>query len=94
MAGRWVDVTEASRELGISTDAVRKRIARGSLENALLVVGQGLRTSSRMNGRLVWAPGARGAGGATGYRKSCMISLVRAAAGSLVWWRLPEGGKA
>ena len=33
MAGRWVDVTEASRELGISTDAVRKRIARGSLES-------------------------------------------------------------
>jgi hypothetical protein len=32
MAGRWVDVAEAARELGISTDAVRKRIARGSLE--------------------------------------------------------------
>lgn len=32
MAGRWVDVGEAARELGISTDAVRKRIARGSLE--------------------------------------------------------------
>ena len=31
MAGRWVDVGEAARELGISTDAVRKRIARGSL---------------------------------------------------------------
>ena len=34
MAGRWVDVGEAARELGISTDAVRKRIARGSLESS------------------------------------------------------------
>jgi hypothetical protein len=43
MAGRWVDVGEAARELDISTDAVRKRIARGSLE------------SSREDGRvLVW----------------------------------------
>jgi hypothetical protein len=33
MAGRWVDVAEAARELDISTDAVRKRIARGSLES-------------------------------------------------------------
>jgi hypothetical protein len=33
MAGRWVDVAVAARELGISTDAVRKRIARGSLES-------------------------------------------------------------
>lgn len=33
MAGRWVDVGEASRELGISTDAVRKRITRGSLRS-------------------------------------------------------------
>jgi hypothetical protein len=43
MAGRWVDVGEAARELDVSADAVRKRIARGSLE------------SSRENGRvLVW----------------------------------------
>jgi hypothetical protein len=43
MAGRWVDVGEAARELGISTDAVRKRIARGSLK------------SDRPNGHvLVW----------------------------------------
>jgi hypothetical protein len=43
MAGRWVDVAEAAGELEISTDAVRKRIARGSLE------------SSREDGRvLVW----------------------------------------
>jgi hypothetical protein len=34
MAGRWVDVTEAARELSMSTDAVRKRIARSSLESA------------------------------------------------------------
>jgi hypothetical protein len=33
MAGRWVDVGEASRELGISSDAVRKRITRGSLRS-------------------------------------------------------------
>ncbi len=43
MAGRWVDVGEAARELGISTDAVRKRLARGSL------------ASDRPNGNvLVW----------------------------------------
>ena len=43
MAGRWVDVGEAARELGISSDAVRKRIARGSLR------------SERQNGSvLVW----------------------------------------
>jgi hypothetical protein len=34
MVGRWADVTEAARELEISTDAVRKRIARGSLESS------------------------------------------------------------
>ncbi len=46
MAGRWVDVGEAARELDISTDAVRKRIARGSLE------------SDRPNGHvLVWLDG-------------------------------------
>jgi hypothetical protein len=33
MAGRWLDVGEAAQELGISTDAVRKRIARGSLRS-------------------------------------------------------------
>ena len=33
MAGRWLDVGEAAQELGISTDAVRKRIARGSLHS-------------------------------------------------------------
>jgi hypothetical protein len=33
MAGRWVDVGDAARELDISTDAVRKRISRGSLES-------------------------------------------------------------
>jgi hypothetical protein len=33
MTGRWVDVGEAAQELGISTDAVRKRIARGSLRS-------------------------------------------------------------
>jgi hypothetical protein len=31
MAGRWLDVNSAAEELGISTDAVRKRISRGSL---------------------------------------------------------------
>jgi hypothetical protein len=33
MAGRWLDVGEAAQELGISTDAVRKRISRGSLRS-------------------------------------------------------------
>jgi len=33
MAGRWVVVGEAAQELNISTDAVRKRIARGSLRS-------------------------------------------------------------
>jgi hypothetical protein len=33
MAGRWLDVGTAAHELGISTDAVRKRIARGSLRS-------------------------------------------------------------
>src|SRR5215208_6423681 len=33
MAGRWLDVGEAAQELGISTDAVRKRITRGSLRS-------------------------------------------------------------
>jgi hypothetical protein len=43
MAGRWANVGEAARELGISTDALRKRIARGTVD------------SSRHNGAvLVW----------------------------------------
>ncbi len=33
MAGQWLDVNSTAEELGISTDAVRKRIARGSLES-------------------------------------------------------------
>jgi hypothetical protein len=33
MAGRWLDVGDAAQELGISTDAVRKRISRGSLRS-------------------------------------------------------------
>ena len=33
MAGRWLDVNSMAEELGISTDAVRKRVARGSLES-------------------------------------------------------------
>ena len=33
MAGRWLDVNSMAEELGISTDAVRKRIARGRLES-------------------------------------------------------------
>jgi hypothetical protein len=32
MAVRWVDLGEASRGLGIGTDAVRKRIAQRTLE--------------------------------------------------------------
>jgi excisionase family DNA binding protein len=33
-AGRWLDVKQAAEELGISSDAVRKRIARGTLRFA------------------------------------------------------------
>jgi len=33
VAGRWLDVNSTAEELGISTDAVRKRITRGSLES-------------------------------------------------------------
>lgn len=33
MAEQWLDVNSTAEELGISTDAVRKRIARGSLES-------------------------------------------------------------
>ena len=32
-AGRWLDVNSAAEELGLSTDAVRKRISRGSLRS-------------------------------------------------------------
>lgn len=32
-AGRWLDVNSAAEELGVSTDAVRKRISRGSLRS-------------------------------------------------------------
>jgi hypothetical protein len=33
-AGRWLDVRQAAEELGVSSDAVRKRIARGTLRSA------------------------------------------------------------
>ncbi len=32
-AGRWLDVKQTAEELGISSDAVRKRIARGTLRS-------------------------------------------------------------
>jgi hypothetical protein len=32
-AGRWLDVNSAADELGVSTDAVRKRISRGTLRS-------------------------------------------------------------
>ncbi len=32
-AGRWLDVRQAAEELGISSDAVRKRVARGTLRS-------------------------------------------------------------
>lgn len=32
-AGRWLDVKQAADELGISSDAVRKRIARGTIRS-------------------------------------------------------------
>ena len=33
MAGRWLDVKEAAEALGVSSDAIRKRIARGTLRS-------------------------------------------------------------
>ncbi len=41
MAGRWLDVQETADQLGISTDAVRKRVARQTLR------------SDRQDGRVV-----------------------------------------
>ena len=52
MSGRWVDLREAAELLGTSTEAVRKRAARGSLR------------SDRQNGRvLVWVDEGRTEGG-------------------------------
>jgi hypothetical protein len=55
MAGQWVDVGEAARQLSISTDAVRKRIARGSLRsdrpngNVLVWLDDGMTEAGREN---------------------------------------------
>ena len=52
MSGRWVDLREAAELLSTSTEAVRKRAARGSLR------------SDRQNGRvLVWVDEGRTEGG-------------------------------
>jgi hypothetical protein len=52
VSGRWVDLREAAELLGTSTEAVRKRAARGSL------------CSDRQDGRvLVWVDEARIEGG-------------------------------
>ena len=52
MSGRWVDLREAAELLGTSTEAVRKRAARGSLR------------SDRQDGRvLVWVDEGRMKGG-------------------------------
>jgi hypothetical protein len=52
MSGRWVDLREAAELLDTSTEAVRKRAARGSLR------------SDRQNGRvLVWVDEGRTEGG-------------------------------
>ncbi len=52
MSGRWVDLREAAELLDTSTEAVRKRAARGSLR------------SDRQNGRvLVWMDEGRTEGG-------------------------------
>src|SRR3954468_25014806 len=34
VAGQWLDVKQAAEELGISSDAVRKRVARGTLHSS------------------------------------------------------------
>ena len=67
MAGRWVDVGVAALELGISTDAVRKRIARGSLE------------SDRPNGHvLVWldTDGTEAGQGAQGEGRGELVEML------------------
>jgi len=52
MSGRWIDLREAAALLGTSTEAVRKRAARGSLR------------SERRDGRvLVWVDKGRTEGG-------------------------------
>ena len=52
MSGQWVDLREAAELLGTSTEAVRKRAARGSLR------------SDRQDGRvLVWVDEGRTKGG-------------------------------
>ena len=52
MSGRWVDLREAAELLDTSTEAVRKRAARGSLR------------SDRQDGRvLVWVDDGRTEGG-------------------------------
>jgi hypothetical protein len=52
MSGRWVELREAAELLGTSTEAVRKRAARGSLR------------SDRQDGRvLVWVDEGRTEGG-------------------------------
>jgi hypothetical protein len=52
MSGRWVDLREAAELLDMSTEAVRKRAARGSLR------------SDRQNGRVfVWVDEGRTEGG-------------------------------
>jgi hypothetical protein len=52
VSGRWVDLREAAELLGTSTEAVRKRAARGSLR------------SDRQDGRvLVWVDEGRTEGG-------------------------------
>ena len=52
MSGQWVDLREAAELLGTSTEAVRKRAARGSLR------------SDRQDGRvLVWVDEGRTEGG-------------------------------
>src|SRR5829696_3215547 len=77
MTGRWADVGEAARELGISTDAVRKRIARGSLE------------SDKPNGTVqVWLGGGgtkagREAGREAGGEEGTLVEALRAQVGIL-----------
>jgi hypothetical protein len=73
MSGRWADVGEAARELGISTDAVRKRIARGSLE------------SDKPNGTVqVWLEGGgTKAGREAGREEGTLVEALRAQVGIL-----------
>ncbi len=64
-AGRWLDVKRAAEELGISSDAVRKRISRGTLRSGK---GEGGSVSVWLDGTDDRRDGDQPAGGTTAGR--------------------------